>query len=64
MESPTGLTDSELFFRFLVLGIMIMTIVGIVLGLSYLVQYLDSINMINDSIRDNLGAIILGAFSQ
>ena len=50
----------KLFYFALVTGVVF----GIVFGLSELLNYLDSINMIDDSVRDNIGAILLGAFSQ
>jgi hypothetical protein len=56
--------NNDIIFKLVIFGIIFSIIIGIVFGLNYLLDYLDSIGMLDDSVRDNIGAIIFGVFAQ
>lgn len=56
--------ESELKTKLIYFGLVTGVVFSIVFGLGELLNYLDSQNLIDDSVRDNIGAILLGAFSQ
>ena len=56
--------ESELKTKLIWFGLVAGVVFGIVFGFGELLNYLDSQNLIDDSVRDNIGAILLGAFSQ
>ena len=56
--------ESELKTKLIYFGLVTSVVFGIVFGLGELLNYLDSQNLIDDSVRDNIGAILFGAFSQ
>ena len=56
--------ESELKTKLIYFGLFTGLVFGIVFGFGELLNYLDAQNLIDDSVRDNMGAIVLGAFSQ
>ena len=56
--------NNDIIFKLAIFGIVATVVLSIVFGLSYLLDHLDSIGMLDDSVRDNIGAIIFGAFAQ
>ena len=56
--------ESELKTKLIWFGLVAGVVFGFVFGFGELLNYLDSQNLIDDSVRDNIGAILLGAFSQ